>query len=66
MYGFGHLAYYEHIVDCIKNNKKHLIDGISGRKSLELITAIYHSQETGKEVFLNSKSINSKLGKTNG
>ncbi len=66
VYGFGHQAYYEHIVDCIKNNKKHLIDGISGRKSLELITAIYHSQETGKEVFLSSKTINSKLGKTNG
>lgn len=65
VYGFGHQAYYEHIVDCIKNNKKHLIDGISGRKSLELITAIYHSQETGKEVFLSSKTINSKLGKTN-
>lgn len=64
VYGFGHLAYYEHIIDCIINNKKPLIDGASGKKNLELITAIYQSQETGKEVFLNSKSLSSNLGKS--
>lgn len=65
IYGFGHKAYYEHVVDCIINNKKHLIDGISGKKSLEIITAIYQSIETNKEVFLNSKFLKSKLGKLN-
>ena len=29
-----------------------LVDGLEGRKSLELISAIYESVETGKEVFL--------------
>jgi len=52
VYGFGHQAYYEHVVDCIKNNSKHLVDGLTGRKSLELINAIYESIETGKEVSL--------------
>ena len=38
VYGFGHQAYYEHVVDCINNNKKHLVDGLEGRKSIELIS----------------------------
>ena len=65
VYGFGHQAYYENVVDCIINNKKQLVDGISGRKSLRLITAIYQSIETNKEVCLNSKSLKSKLGQHN-
>lgn len=55
VYGFGHQAYYEHIVDCINNNKQHLVDGLEGRKSLELITALYQSIETGQEIFLKKK-----------
>ncbi|HEX7918803.1 MAG TPA: Gfo/Idh/MocA family oxidoreductase, partial [Gemmatimonadales bacterium] len=43
VYGFGHQAYYEHVVDCIVNNRKQLVDGLEGRRSLELITAIYES-----------------------
>ncbi len=50
----------------IINNKKQLIDGISGKKSLELIIAIYNSIESGKEVFLKSKLSNCRLGKNNG
>jgi UDP-N-acetyl-2-amino-2-deoxyglucuronate dehydrogenase len=52
VYGFGHQAYYEHVVDCIENQKVHLVDGLVGRKSLELINAIYESVETGKEISL--------------
>jgi len=52
VYGFGHQAYYEHVVDCIENEKRHLVDGLEARKSLELINAIYESVETGREVFL--------------
>lgn len=63
VYGFGHKAYYEHIIDCIKNNKKALVDGLEGRKSLELISAIYESIETGKEVFLRFKPKKCKLGR---
>lgn len=50
VYGFGHQAYYEHVVDCILRDRDQLVDGIVGRKSLELISAIYESIETGKEV----------------
>ncbi len=52
VYGFGHQAYYEHVVDCMDNEKQHLVDGLEARKSLELINAIYESVETGREVFL--------------
>ncbi|MFW2600994.1 Gfo/Idh/MocA family protein [Aliarcobacter butzleri] len=62
VYGFGHQAYYEHVVDSILNNKKQLVDGLEGRKSLELISAIYESIETGKEVFLRFKPTKCKLG----
>lgn len=66
VYGFGHKAYYEHVVDSILNNKKQLVDGFEGRKSLELITAIYESIETGKEVFLRFKPTRCKLGRIDG
>jgi len=62
VYGFGHQAYYEHVVDSISNNKKQLVAGFEGRKSLELISAIYESIETGKEVFLRFKPQKCKLG----
>lgn len=62
VYGFGHQAYYEHVVDCIQNKTPQLVDGLKGRKSLELINAIYESIETGTEVYLNFSPKYSKLG----
>jgi UDP-N-acetyl-2-amino-2-deoxyglucuronate dehydrogenase len=50
VYGFGHKAYYDHVVDCLKNQTAALVDGLQGRKSLELISALYESIETGREV----------------
>ena len=65
VYGFGHVRYLENVIDCIKNNKKALVDGIEGRRSLELINAIYESAETGKEVFLRFQPKRAKLGRKN-
>lgn len=65
VYGFGHQAYYEHVIDSILNNTKHLVDGLQGRKSLELINAIYESIETKKEVFLRFKPQYCRLGQKN-
>ncbi|NVJ98896.1 MAG: Gfo/Idh/MocA family oxidoreductase [Alphaproteobacteria bacterium] len=62
VYGFGHQAYYEHVMDCIENGGQNLVDGLEGRKSLELINAIYESVETGKEVFLRFTPQKCKLG----
>jgi UDP-N-acetyl-2-amino-2-deoxyglucuronate dehydrogenase len=63
VYGFGHQAYYEHVVDCIVSGSANLVDGLQGRKSIELISAIYESAETGKEVFLKFKPSKCRLGK---
>ena len=63
VYGFGHKEYYHHVVDSIVNGKQHLVDGLGGRRSLELISAIYESIETGKEVKLRFSPVNCRLGK---
>ncbi|MDA9920345.1 Gfo/Idh/MocA family oxidoreductase [bacterium] len=62
VYGFGHQAYYEHVIDCLTNKAAQLVDGLQGRKSLELINAIYESIETGKEISLRFSPKFSKLG----
>lgn len=62
VYGFGHQVYYEYVVSCISNNGPHLVDGLVGKKSLELINAIYDSIKTGREVFLRLKKKNCSLG----
>ena len=62
VYGFGHQAYYEHVVDCILNDRQHLVDGLEGRRSLELISAIYESVETGREVALHFVPNRCRLG----
>lgn len=63
VYGFGHLGYLTQVVDAVTNKTPALVDGLEGRKSLELITAIYESIETGKEVFLRFKPEKCQLGK---
>jgi predicted dehydrogenase len=66
VYGFGHRAYYEDVVRCIRGNEQHLVDGLEGRKSLELITAIYESIETGREVALRFSPTVCRLGELPG
>jgi UDP-N-acetyl-2-amino-2-deoxyglucuronate dehydrogenase len=62
VYGFGHQAYYEHVVDCLLNDRAALVDGFEGRKSLELISALYESIETGKGVDLHFRPQRCRLG----
>ena len=63
VYGFGHHAYYEHVIDCIRNQRRHLVDGLEGRRSLELISAIYESVETACEVKLRFVPSECRLGR---
>lgn len=62
VYGFGHKAYYEHVVDCVLRGSAQLVDGLRGRKSLELISAIYESIETQQEVHMRFRPRHSRLG----
>lgn len=52
VYGFGHLSYYRHVMQCIEQGQPQLVDGLEGRRSLQLISAIYESIDTGREVSL--------------
>ncbi len=64
VYGFGHKAYYEDVVRAIQTSTAQLVDGLAGRRSLELINAIYESIETGQEVHLRYSPRHSRLGRT--
>lgn len=64
VYGYGHQAYYDHVIDSIANDRKQLVDGLEGRRSLELINAIYESVETGREVALRFQPQHCRLGRT--
>ena len=59
------VEYIKDVINCIKEDRKALVDGLEGRKSLELINAIYESVETRKEVFLRFKPRRCKLGIAN-
>jgi predicted dehydrogenase len=62
VYGFGHQAYYEHVVEAVLRGGPTLIDGLEGRRSLELITAIYESIETGLPVQMRFSPRRCRLG----
>jgi predicted dehydrogenase len=62
VYGFGHARYLAHVVDVLAHGKASLVDGHEGRKSLELITALYESVETGQEISLRFRPRRSQLG----
>lgn len=62
VYGFGHQQYYDHVVQCIMMDAPQLVDGLEGRKSLELISAIYESIETGREIHLRFRPKLCRLG----
>ena len=48
----GHLPYYKNVIDTINGNSEASTDGRSGRKSLEIIQAIYKSVRERKEISL--------------
>jgi len=62
VYGFGHRAYYQNIVDALSRGESALVDGHQGRRSLELISSIYESIETGAEVVLPPVVKKARLG----
>lgn len=62
VYGFGHIEFLSNVIHSIQDNRNALVDGLEGRKSLQLVTAIYESIETGKEVFINFTPQRCRLG----
>lgn len=62
VYGFGHKAYLESVINSIINDKKGLIEGEEGKKSLLIIQSIYESAETGKPVLIDHLPHKCRLG----
>lgn len=52
----GHTMLFKDTLSAIKNKTKPLIDGIEGRRSVEIILAIYKAAETGRTVQLPLRS----------
>ncbi len=52
VYGLGHLPYYKNVVNSLLGKCEPYTDGRSGRKSIEIIQAIYLSAKTGKKIAL--------------
>jgi UDP-N-acetyl-2-amino-2-deoxyglucuronate dehydrogenase len=52
VYGFGHQGYYRNVLRVLRGEAVPDTDGREGRKSLEIILAIYESARTGKAVSL--------------
>lgn len=48
----GHKAQLEDFVAAVRENGRPLVDGIEGRKSLEIVLAIYRASEAGRRVDL--------------
>lgn len=52
VYGFGHTPYYHTVVDVMLGRTVPTTDGRDGRKSVEIIQAIYQSAKLGKKISL--------------
>ncbi len=52
VYGFGHPAYYENVVQALRGEADPETDGREGLKSLELLIATYLSARDGKRIAL--------------
>jgi UDP-N-acetyl-2-amino-2-deoxyglucuronate dehydrogenase len=54
--------YLRDVIAAIRGSKMPLVDGLEGRKSLELVTAFYESIETDKDVQVRFRPSKCKLG----
>jgi UDP-N-acetyl-2-amino-2-deoxyglucuronate dehydrogenase len=61
-WGYNLGEYLKDVITSIEKNKAGLVDGLEGRKSLELISAIYESIETGNEITVRFHPKKCKLG----
>jgi len=63
-WGYNLGEYLKDVIQSVKSNSPGLVSGLEGRKSLELISAIYESIETEKEIQIRFKPKKCKLGLT--
>lgn len=52
VYGFGHTPLYADMIDAIRNDREPYVNAVEGKRTLELVLAIYHSAAEQKIVKL--------------
>lgn len=52
VYGNGHVSLYADMADAIKTDREPYVNALAGRNALELVLAVYKSQQEGKPVKL--------------
>jgi UDP-N-acetyl-2-amino-2-deoxyglucuronate dehydrogenase len=62
VYGFGHKAVIRNVCSSLVHNRKALVDGFEGIKSLRLVSALYESIETGQPVQMRFQPNRCRLG----
>lgn len=62
---WNHTEYFKDVISSLGYGRRGLVDGLEGRKTVELINAIYESAETGKEVYLRFTPKKCRLGVIN-
>ena len=62
VYGFGHRAVIRNVCNALVHDRRALVDGFEGIKSLRLVTALYESIETGQPVQLRYQPSRFRLG----
>lgn len=50
VYGFGHTGYYKNVIEVLRGEAEPDTDGRTGRKTLELVLAIYRSARDGQRI----------------
>jgi predicted dehydrogenase len=61
-FAWNHGEYLRGVVEAIRNERRGLVEGLEGRRSLELINALYESAETRREVALRFHPRQCRLG----
>jgi predicted dehydrogenase len=59
---WNHTEFFQDVIHSYRTGTKGLVDGLEGRRSVELITAIYESAERGQEVSLRFRPRLCRLG----
>lgn len=62
-FAWTHEQSLRNIVQAVREQKPALVEAMEGRKTVELINAIYESSETGREVQLRFRPKHSRLGR---
>ncbi len=62
VFAWNHAQYLSDVVDSLHDKRRGLVEGLEGRKSLELLTSFYESAETRSEVELRFNPKYCKLG----